>query len=234
FATSFRSVTSFGGSPDFSKVKVLFTAAFSIVDSRGVVAIPAKRKEALRLVELRSQRKEALRLVELRSQRKEALRSQALKLMIRMLDIRANFRISDMVVEGKNPRGRKPTFVGLKLAQAGRPTTPCDGPKEVDLKALGDRFEPYREIFNQCMQRCYKQQIVSSDELKAYTYTPGEYALDQILPELKADTYAPGEYASDPLELKADTYAPGEYASDPLVEAMIGLMGFQDANLTAQ
>lgn len=187
FATSFRSVTSFGGSPDFSKVKVLFTAAFSIVDSRGVVAIPAKRKEALRLVELRS---------------------QALKLMIRMLDIRANFRISvlldaweeifedmylkDMVVEGKNPRGRKPTFVGLKLAQAG------DGPKEVDLKALGDRFEPYREIFNQCMQRCYKQQIVSSDELKA------------------------------------DTYAPGEYASDPLVEAMIGLMGFQDANLTAQ
>jgi hypothetical protein len=175
---------------NFEQVRGLFKAVFNIVDTRGYKCAPSKRREALMLI---------------------TLRSEALKLLIRMLNLRANYRISVMLdswesffetlqAQTMKPLSRdltQPSFLNSFSLDSSQ-----DGSNFARLATysayLESRFAPFKQEFEHCVDRCFATDIIS---------TP---------------------------DIRADQYRPGEYRGDAIVEAMINLMGFRDSQLTAQ
>lgn len=115
---------------DFTEIQRLFHAVFAMVDTRGFSAAPSKKREQLMLV---------------------TVRSASLKLLIRILNLRANYRISvcldvyERLFEQSNEQGINHPF------------------------------------FVQCEHACFKKDIISTSSIKSDTYEYGNYHGDPII-----------------------------------------------------
>jgi len=185
---------------DLTEVRRLFESVFSIVDTRGVAVAPSKRREAVMLIKLRS---------------------SALKLLIRMLNLRANFRMSLCLQVWET------IFAKQQSQRCGYFTPGLVMHETRGLLSVAEGQD----------SRARRSSIVSSfsdldkgskEDLLQHMFDPFAHEIEKLCDDL----FERDIISAD--KIQADTYRPGDLQGNAIVDAMLNLTGFEDSDLTSQ
>ena len=143
---------------DFSEIKKLFAAMFAIVDTeRGPAPAPSKKREAQMLVELRS---------------------AALQFIVRIFNLRANYRISvalDAYERVFDAHLRESEALVESMARDAPVLQPAE-----EERFLEKLFKGQGGVFKDAIAACFSKSIISTDDIASDTYDVGRYRHDRV------------------------------------------------------